>query len=916
DPGAGLTGTGQVLGTPDYMAPEQWENTHTVGPACDLYALGCTLFYLLTGHAPFGDDKHQTLPRKMMGHVQEPPPDLPAVRTTLLARAKKPDGAPIEITAGSAHDIPPELEAIYHRLMAKEPRDRYASAEELVAALQPIIKGKKSVPPAGTSTEFAVGPVPANTPTLPSTFPQLEPAPQPRIANASARPPVPPRKKTWLALGGLGAVLLLGVILITIKNKDGSTTKLEVDDSAEVSITRKGDDSKSSSTTPPARWHGWPADAPKPAIAPFDAAQAKKHQEEWAKYLNVPVEYTNSIGMKFRIIPPGEFVMGSTPEETQQSLRHIPGEDSHWQESLKSEGPPHKVILTQPFYLGSTEVTQSQYEKAMGSTPSHFAPTGTVKSRADKVNGLDASDHPVEGVNWNDAAEFCIKLSQQEQFKPFYFRSLESVTTLEGTGYRLAVEAEWEFACRAGTATRCWFDDVGESLSQAGWNAGNSDGRTHPVGELKANPFGLFDVYGNVWEWVQDGWSLSYYEQFRETPAVDPRGSMQAKSLRVVRGSSFIGSTNYSYRSATRYRFDPKHRGFDIGFRVALPVDAVRQALKVGGPASPKGSATAPSAAGHIWPADAPKPAIAPFDAAQAKKHQEEWAAYLKIPVEYTNSIGMKFRLIPPGELLMGSTDEQVEVAMKVAAEIGVDKNVKGRIETGERPQHRVVITKPFLLGATEVTIGQFKKFVAATGYQTEAEKTAAIESSKTSDTPKPTYLRPNYVVTDESPVAVISWNDAAAFCTWMTEQDEAVYRLPTEAEWEYACRAGTTTAFSFGDDSNDLRQFGWHDRTAGGRPHAVGTLLPNAFGLFDMHGNQSECCQDRWNENEYKTTATLDPSGPNGGTYRVVRGGHWRLNAFLCRGAVRGADLSSSYFSVNGFRVVCQINVSAIAMK
>ena len=159
------------------------------------------------------------------------------------------------------------------------------------------------------------------------------------------------------------------------------------------------------------------------------------------------MEYTNSIGMKFRLIPPGEFLMGSTPEEIEAALKDV-GEDKHWQECIKSEAPQHKVILTQPIYLGVNEVTQAEYEKVMGKNPSHFAPTGMGK---EAVAGMETADHPVEMVSWNDAAEFCAKLSKQEKLKPFYFRAGETITPLDGTGYRLPSEAEWEFACRAGT---------------------------------------------------------------------------------------------------------------------------------------------------------------------------------------------------------------------------------------------------------------------------------------------------------------------------------------------------------------------------------------------------------------------------------------------------------------------------------
>ncbi|MCA8999881.1 MAG: SUMF1/EgtB/PvdO family nonheme iron enzyme, partial [Planctomycetaceae bacterium] len=187
----------------------------------------------------------------------------------------------------------------------------------------------------------------------------------------------------------------------------------------------------------------WPNDAPAPAIAPFTADEARAHQEAWAQYLGVPVEYENSIGMKFRLIPPGEFLMGSTPEEIEAALK-VAGEDEAWRERINSEAPQHKVVLTQPVYVGVTEVTQAQYERVMGTNPSHFSTTGDGK---EAVANLETGNHPVEMVSWNDAAEFCAKLSVQEKLKPFYFRSGETITPLDGTGYRLPTEAEWESAC-------------------------------------------------------------------------------------------------------------------------------------------------------------------------------------------------------------------------------------------------------------------------------------------------------------------------------------------------------------------------------------------------------------------------------------------------------------------------------------
>jgi len=276
--------------------------------------------------------------------------------------------------------------------------------------------------------------------------------------------------------------------------------------------------------------------------------------------------------MKFMLIPPGEFTMGSTPEEIAAALEDVFPNYTHWQDCIKSEAPQHKVILTQPIYMGMNEVTQAEYEKVMGVNPSDFATTGRTKVA---VAGLETADFPVELVNWNNAAEFCAKLSGQEKLKPFYFHADGTVTPRDGTGYRLPSEAEWEFACRAGTATKYWIGDNVEDLMLSGWFGGNSGRRTHAAGELKANPFGLFDMHGNVSEWVQDGWDATGYTQFDQEPAVNPCAPFIGDSQRVVRGGNWNHAAIYC-RSSGRLAAIPATRNSDFGFRVSLVVDAVR----------------------------------------------------------------------------------------------------------------------------------------------------------------------------------------------------------------------------------------------------------------------------------------------------------------------------------------------------
>ncbi len=304
----------------------------------------------------------------------------------------------------------------------------------------------------------------------------------------------------------------------------------------------------------------------------------------------------------------------------------------------------------------------------------------------------------------------------------------------------------------------------------------------------------------------------------------------------------------------------------------------------------------------------APPPAVAPFDAAQAKANQAAWAKHLGTTVETTNSLGAKLLLIPPGEFLMGTSDEQMAAAVLDAIERERGQDVANAIRINERPQHRVVITKPFQLGATEVTVGQFKKFVEATGHQTVAEKNMLNANSAT-------YLKPSYPITDESPVSCVGGYDVAAFCRWLSEKEQATYRLPTEAEWEYACRAGTTTAYSCGETLLDSHE--WSLRNSDSKPQPVATKRPNPWGLFDVHGNLSEWCQDRFDEKWYQQSPLNDPLNDSSGPPHVyvVRGGHFGYHCIL-RSAYRTPQSQNVFHPTIGFRVVREINASTPAVN
>lgn len=289
---------------------------------------------------------------------------------------------------------------------------------------------------------------------------------------------------------------------------------------------------------------------------------------------------------------------------------------------------------------------------------------------------------------------------------------------------------------------------------------------------------------------------------------------------------------------------------------------------------------------------ESPPAAVAPFAADEAQQLQQQWAAWNDRSVIETNSIGMKLALMPPGEFIMGRTEEQFDELLDVVRnDAELKKNYGGFVTWSMlmMPAHRVRITQPFYLGTTEVTVGQFREFVEATGYQTEAEQGLNHGKPYTGRRKMSTWRRPMawrnppLVQSDDEPVMHLCWNDCIAFCEWLSEQEGVVYRLPTEAEWEYACRAGTTTPWSFGGLADVESRGGdfaiWSDTGQKfDRPQRVAQRKPNAFGLYDMHGNMWEYVNDHWHRFTYKGSPLNDPTGPEmqsekNDQRRIIRG-------------------------------------------
>ena len=229
-------------------------------------------------------------------------------------------------------------------------------------------------------------------------------------------------------------------------------------------------------------------------------------------------------------------------------------------------------------------------------------------------------------------------------------------------------------------------------------------------------------------------------------------------------------------------------------------------------------------------------------------------------PRRITNSIGMELVYIPPGEFMMGSPDGE------------------SNRHSNEGPRHRVRITQGFYLGATEVTQGQWQ----------------AIMGNNPS----------RFSGSNNLPVESVFWHDAVNFCRRLGDREGKQYRLPTEAEWEYACRAGTNTTYSFGNNSNDLDRYAWYNNNSDRSTHEVGQKQPNGWGLYDMHGNVWEWCADWYGEDYYSSSPTVNPSGPINGSERVLRGGCWDFGAIISSSALR----FSSYPLTRGYYYGCRV--------
>lgn len=551
------------------------------------------------------------------------------------------------------------------------------------------------------------------------------------------------------------------------------------------------------------------------------------------------IDLGDGVKLELVLIHAGSFQMGSNQNDYDES-------------------PAHRVTLSRPYYLGKYEITQEQWEKVMGENPSHFK----------------GANLPVENVSWEDCQRFVAALQKKT-----------------GRRFALPTEAQWEYACRAGTTTSYSFGDDESQLENYAWFASNSELKTHPVGRKKPNPWGLYDMHGNVFEWCAD-W---YVESYPKEDVVDPVGPTTG-DRRAIRGGAWLYVSD-NLRSADRGFSPPEYRVDEYGLRCVMLIgDASPEKPLVNSdnakPASPTATAVNTSSA-ETAPAET---LLARIEAALAQENRDagesslvelekllpgdprisdlrgKIAALPKLPetlvIDLAEGESMEFVLIHAGAFTMGSDQSPA-----------ID----------EKPAHRVAITRPYYLGKYEVTQ---KQWVALMGRNLSVFKAS-----------------PQITDALSHPVENVSWLLCQAFLGQLNQKIPARrFRLPTEAEWEYACRAGGTGDLLFGKGAT-LDDYAWYGANAGNKTHAVGGKKPNAWGLYDMYGNVWEWCQDPFEA--YPKEPQTDPTGPINSTSgtRVLRGGAWNNTPDHVTATYRhdaGEDMLLPYY---GFRCLAEVS-------
>ncbi|MBT3199987.1 MAG: SUMF1/EgtB/PvdO family nonheme iron enzyme [Phycisphaerales bacterium] len=601
--------------------------------------------------------------------------------------------------------------------------------------------------------------------------------------------------------------------------------------------------------------------------------------------------------MKFIRVPAGRFTMGSHSREVGR------GED---------EGPQRQVAISKPFYMGQIEVTQQQYQSITGKNPSRFK----------------GPYNPVDQVSWSDATAFCQALSKKT-----------------GLSVRLPTEPQWEYACRAGTTARFSMGQDSKFLGLYAWYSGNSVSATHPAaqsrGDAQSEKYTKALISGKMSEarklyskanaierakkpedWKEQaddlrGLAGRLITNAKNLDAVELRKRAEkhrATAKKYTREAQIIiraRKKDWRDRALSKKKYAERYKKYAAADDArAVVVKAYRKKPNTLGlydmhgnvwewcrdyydakfyasgknvdPENTKESASR-VCRGGAWSSSSTNCR----SAKRAYRTSGSARSYIGFRVMIE---AVRPKPAPPAKPKTLTLDLGKNVTMKLVRipagkfVMGTPAAVKQRRQA-ERPAHAVTISKPFYMGVYEVT-------------QTQYQAVTGVNRSK--------FKGP------QDPVGVVSWQEAEAFCKAVSKKTGRNVHLPSEAQWEYACRAGTTTCYSFGQSDKDLAAYGWCKDNADGRTHPVGRKKPNAFGLYDMHGNVMEWCYDWYDSGFYAKAKNVDPVNIKDSGRRVLRGGSIlsrrttaSADMFHARSAIRSYTTPSNAYYFIGFRVV-----------
>jgi serine/threonine protein kinase/formylglycine-generating enzyme required for sulfatase activity len=567
---AKLTQTGFVAGTPLYMSPEQALG-RSIDAKSDLFSVGSVLYTALTGRPPFRAPNSLAVLKRVIEDTPRPISEI-------------------------IPEVPQWICDFLARLHQKSPLDRFESTRQAAKA-------------------WVNGPTQVNPTVLPSSSIQTDATDRKSSASdptASMADTKPARRISNVGHYFMGTVTLiialvaLGLVLQSQFNQGSQTQAtadpLDGDREAEKKASDKDLESLGKATgsppappppnepianaaaassevstdqdakaTPPARpviRGPWGNDAPPFVVSPCPPEVAAAIAQQWADYLIVPLQWKHPSGVTFRLIPPGEFTRGTLPERIEELVPNAELIGGNAVLYLRSETPVHRVVITQPFYLSIHEVTQRQYMDLMGSNPSFFQKSDESAHLTNMP--ADTGDFPAERMSWLDACRFCDALNRRADILPTYnLENSPPIVRQEAIGYRLPTEAEWEYACLAGSEGP--FSTGNDQAALIG--VANVAGRIgHPlaVGMLGSNAWGLYDMHGNLNEWVQDLWNERYSASEGEI-AIDPKGAAFG-DYRVTRGGDFFFSAPDA-RAGCRFAANPIYPApYATGFRVAASV--------------------------------------------------------------------------------------------------------------------------------------------------------------------------------------------------------------------------------------------------------------------------------------------------------------------------------------------------------